>query len=201
MHWHLRFLGTIASVFLIVPASYGQLVSIDFDDGQGTGIAIDNFYDALGVSFQGAFWDDIFDGRPGTSSPLQVGSSDGARQPKAGNPIIALFSAPVDSVSISAIDVGFNDAQLDAYDSADNLVGSSTYEGLSELGNTLTAQDTSVLSVSGEDIRRIEFYQPLSVVSNDGVGFDNLTFNIVPEPGTLGLAVLTLLGFGLRIRF
>lgn len=172
-------------------AVQSDIVNIDFDDGTGAGMEIGNFYDSLGVSFSDAQWGSEFDGRPGTSSSFQIDSLSTPQFPKSNSPITATFSVLVDMVSISAIDVGFNDARLDAYDQlvGGNLIGSSTYEGLSLLGNTFTNIDTGVLTVSGNGIRRIEIYQPNSSVSNDGVSFDNLSYNVVPEPASIPLMV------------
>ncbi len=189
---------------LFQSTAHGGIISIDFDDGTGDGLEIGNFYQSLGITFIDAAWNDAFDTRPGSSSPFQLGSLSSSSQPKAGTPIVGVFSFDVDMVSISAIDVGFNDAQLDVYDSAvgGTLIASSIFEGVTELGNTGAGQDTGVLSVAVSGIRRFEIYQPKSDTPFDGVLFDNLSFNeanVVPEPATYGL-FLAMLGIGVCRR-
>ena len=187
---------TVFAIIMIGTAScaWGSVVFIDFNDGTGDGDAVGDFYAVLGITFADAAWSDRFAGRPGASSPFHLNSLSASGFPKIENPILGFFSSPVDMVMISAIDVGFNDARLDAYDSitGGNLIATSTYEGLTEIGNTLTDIDTGILSVSVPGIRRIELYQPNLNTSVDGVGFDSLAFNIVPEPASS----LILLGMG-----
>ncbi len=200
-----RLLATTMFVLALAatPSAQGGLISIDFNDGTGDGDAIGSFYAALGITFVEAVWSDRFDGRPGTSSPFHLDSLSTPELPKIDNPIIGLFSSSVDMVSISAIDVGFNDARLDVYDAitGGNLIGTSTYTGLTEFGNTLTGIDTGVLSVSVSGIRRIELYQPNSGISNDGMAFDNLSFNVVPEPTSITMVLVVFAGvFAIRSR-
>jgi len=185
--------------------SASAATSIDFDDGISAGDPIGNFYSDLGITFLNAEWSDRFNGRPGTSSPFRLSSVDSGNQPKVSSPIIGIFSSPVDMVSISAIDVGFNDARIDVYDAINggNLLGFDLYEGVSPLGNTFNPQDTEILSVSASGIMRFELYQPKSEVRNDGVAWDNLTYNPmtpVPEPSTSLLALGSILAGMLGAR-
>ncbi len=158
-----RLLATtmFALVLTTTSGSQGAVVSIDFNDGTADGNAIGGFYGSFGITFSDAVWSDRFVGRPGTSSPFHLDSLSTPELPKANNPIVGVFSSPVDMVSISAVDVGFNDARLDAYDAAigGNLIATSTYEGVTMLGNTLTSADTGILSVAEPGILRIELYQ------------------------------------------
>ena len=61
-------------VLAFSPTVRADLVDIDFNDGTGNGIAIDDFYASLGITFENARWSDRFSGRPGTSAPLHLDS-------------------------------------------------------------------------------------------------------------------------------
>lgn len=182
-------------------------VTINFDDVglSSDGDPIDNHYSALGVTFSNAEWNDRFDTRPGTTSLFQITSVADGEFPKSSNPLIAVFDGIVDMVSISAIDVGFNDSRIDAYDAVvgGNLIGFDVYEGLTEFGNSLGLGDTSILTIAVAGIRRIELYQPKSDSTADGTGWDNLEYSIspVPVPAAIwlfGTALIGLVGFSKR---
>ena len=173
-------------------------VTIDFNDGVN-GSDVGAFYSSLGVSFSNAEWNDLAAGY--APDPLSTGLrlvADGANlQPKLGSPIVATFTIDIYSASIIANSVNANGARVVAYDSVSggNVVDAHEVIGIS--GNT-SATANFTLNVSGSGIRRLEFFQPRSVES-EGVLFDNLTFDTVPEPSSM-----LLLGIGslsvLRLR-
>ncbi len=172
------------------PAAFSALVNIGFDDGAGNGVLIEDFYASLGADFQKAVWfqdTTPLAPRPGSTPPFEIRHADTGSQPKSTDPIVILFSHPVSMVTITAIDVGFNDAQMDAYDSVAGgiLLDSSTYEGVTALGNEGDANDTGILTVAGGAIQRVELFQPFSVQANDGLSFDNLSFLPIPEPSSV----------------
>ena len=188
-------------LFGVVPAAHAAMININFNDGQAEA-PIHDFYSSFGITFVNAKWSTSFtEPRPGVSAPLILSSISDDSQMKETNPILGIFTSSVNSITISAIDVGYNDARIDAYDAAGNLVGFDFYEGLSPIGNTMTPQDTSVLSVSGAGIVCFELYQPMSVEARDGLGWDNLSFKPVPVPATILLFGTGIAGLaGTRLR-
>ena len=124
----------------ITAASAHASTTIGFEDATGDGIAIGNSYLSQGLTFSNAKWYKYTGTpRPGQSGEFGILSIADGSFPKSGDPIVGVFTSPVDMVSIQAIDVGFNNATLDVYDAAagGNKLGSVTYSGHSELGNTL----------------------------------------------------------------
>jgi hypothetical protein len=177
----------VLALLLLLPSG-ARAVAIDFDDGTGDGDAIGSFYAGLGATFPNGVWfEDMTPAapRPGVSPPFELRHDTLGSQPTSADPIVIVFSSSVSQVEIDAIDVGFNDARLDAYDAVGggSLVGFDVYEGTTSLGNEGDADDTDRLSVTAAGIRRVELYQPLAVQGNDGLSFDDLAFT-VPEPAS-----------------
>lgn len=192
---------------LFVGISQTQAVTINFDDGT-TNTSIDNHYSSLGVTFLNAQWVNVllppFDGVDdhfGASLPLviqAVSTADGnPRRIDETNAIIGIFSIPVTSISITALDVGGSHARIKAYDT---LVGGTPIAEDTVFGINLSApglppvfgpgdNNFQTLTVSAPYIKRFELYQPdvHPIFRGDGVWFDNLEYNPIPEPSTIFL--------------
>ena len=100
-------------------------------------------------------------------------------------PETILFSSPVTFVSIYAGDDASQIFTMEAFDSGGLSVASDS--------NTNVPGSYVQLSVSGADIKSV-------VIQGSSTGgtyvFDDLTFNTIPEPTTLALATLAVLGIG-----
>src|SRR5438132_1604415 len=74
-------------------------------------------YIAQGVSFVDASFA-VVSGLPGASDGLGINDPDDGAFQKPNSPIVAIFTDPQNSVSITALDVGNNGVEIDAYDAA-----------------------------------------------------------------------------------
>ena len=170
---------------------------LDFNDGTNLS-DIGSFYSALGVSFTTGEWNStnaagvVYD--PLSTGLRLSGDSSGGNQfrPKQTNPISFTFAFEVSNVSLIANNVNENGARIDLYDSVTggNLVGTNAVFGAQ--GNL---ESNFVLGASGIGVRRVEIYQPGSF-SQEGVVFDNLTFDAspIPEPSSAMLLGIGCLG-------
>jgi hypothetical protein len=183
-------LGLLLSGSIIAPAA----TFIDFNDGT-SGSDITSFYSTQGVTFTNGEWNNLITGyipHPDSTGLRIVG--DGANfQPKAGTPISLTFDTPMVTVSIIANNVNANGARLDLYDAA---VGGNLVSFDQVVGASSSLDSNFVLNATGSGILRAELYQPFSV-EVEGVLFDNLQFDSVPEPAA---ALLSLLGVGTLLR-
>jgi len=172
-------------------AAPAQAVTINFDDGV-INTPIGGFYSVSGITFSNAKWVTNF-GLPGTSGPLGLADNSGFPffTPPT-SPIVGVFNIASNLVSIAMFDVGMAGAQLVAYDS---VIGGSVVSSDSFTGIGQGVGQFGTLSVSGPGILRIELSQIVDgdqLSPKDGMGWDNLTFQPVPEPSTM-----LLLGSGL----
>lgn len=156
--------------------------TIYFDDGT-VGPPIGSFYSGQGITFANASWIVPDQGQYGMCLVDITDDGDNSPYtPTSTSPIVGTFSTPQFTVSILALDVGMAGATLNVYDSAvgGNLLASDTFMGVG-----LGVGVSHTLVVTAPNIVRFELFQPspTHLSQNDGVFFDNLTFE-VPEPSS-----------------
>lgn len=170
-------------IFLVIlsltPVSRAALVTIDFDD-LSAGVDVGVAYAALGVTFQNAEVTTLNGGRPGATAPNTVFHSVDGGVIDPSDPIIAVFAAAVSSVSVAGFDVGTDGIVLNAFDATSG--GS-----LVDFAQSAGGGDNLVLTVSGQNILRVEFSKLANDFPGDGVTFDNFAFTPVPLPAAFPL--------------
>ena len=114
----MRFLRWLTLVGFVAAAVAGQAVAttIDFDD-LGDNVVVGAHYAGLGVTFVDAETGP-FGGLPGGTPPRAIVHDTLFSTFGPANPIVALFSSPVTSVSLTGIDVGAAGFLMTAYDAA-----------------------------------------------------------------------------------
>ncbi len=186
----------LISVFPLLISVTGQvqadLVTIDFNDGT-VGNPINAFYSSNHTTFSNAEWYFFSGAGASDSDGLDIRSILNGTAIPPTDPIVATFDISLDLVTILAVDVGELGAQLDVFDSVTggNLLGSDSAFGVGGgVDNNL------ILSVSSAGIRRIELYQPnrINLTQGDGVRFDNLTIQTIPEPSSLLFCAICVIG-------
>jgi hypothetical protein len=195
---HLTVFACIVAVLASVPAA--AQTTIDFNDGTQS-VAIGAFYAGLGVTFSNASWDGFVspnEGDVGAGGLKMVANVGDRFQPKADNPIVAIFAADVFAISIRGLNVGANGARIVAFDIFNAVLGMSEAFGVG-----LGVDNHPLLSINAAGIRRVEFYQPESVMI-EGMLWDNLVFEarqtVVPEPVTMVLMATGLAGLAVVRR-
>ena len=175
---------------LFVGATNAELININFDELDFNYVVGDHYETNLGVTFEDAlvkFWGHL----PGGTPRMTIAHTQSCYKPQPDDPIEAIFTTTVSSISLTALGFGENGAVLKAYDADGNLLG--TDQAFGQYGGS---GNYSTLSVAAAGIKRVEFSQILNLNNyDDGVIFDNFEFNTsasVPEPGST-----TLLGLGL----
>jgi hypothetical protein len=200
-------ISNIVSATLLALATVGggaasaEIVSIDFDDGVA-GSAVGDSYAGLGVTFANTNFTDNF-GILGSSGGLAINSSTSGNFFGPDAPLIATFSVLVDRVTIRALDPGFADVRLEAYDATNKLIAFDQY-----LDGGSIMREFRDLTVSGAGIASFRVFQPETVKGSnrygDGAFFDNLSFNkvgaAVPEPATWGMMILGFAAIGAAMR-
>jgi hypothetical protein len=193
-----KLLGSLAA--LTFSASlYAAPVTIDFDD-LSDGDSVGSNYASQGVTFVDAVIDTANGSLPGGSGPNAISHLTSIYQPQPLDPIEAIFSTAVSSVSLTGIDVGDAGFVLTAFDSSNNQVATDRV-----FGSDWGIGEYYTLTLTGLDIVRITFSQ-VGYVYYDGIVFDNLTFEpvaAVPLPAAawlFGSALLGFVGFGTRKR-
>lgn len=190
-----RALGITFSLMAVLVGGAKGATTITFNDGtHGTNVT--TFYSALGVTFLNGEWSNFSAGytpHP-DSTGLRIVGDGGDFQPTAGSPIVLTFASPMVSVSIIANNVNANGARLELYDAE---VGGSLVGFDQVVGPSGSTNSNFVLSSSGSGVRRVELFQPLSV-ETEGVLFDNLQFDAIPEPTSMMLLGLGTIGFSSR---
>jgi hypothetical protein len=184
---------TMAAVLLSVSGlANAGLIEIDFDD-LSNGTVVGNNYLTQGVSFVDASITSI--PLAGISAPNGINRL-GSYNFDQNNPITAIFSTLVSSVSLSGYDVGSAGFIMKAYDMQ---VGGNLLQTVSFVGPDIGIGTNHTLSLNIGGIRRVEFSQIL-VGGGDGVVFDNFSFNTaeVPEPSTLAIFALGIMGLASR---
>lgn len=173
-----KVLIAILSFLFLANSANATVISINFEDATPSTL-LDNFYSSLGVTFVDALVT-LQGGLAGGSGSNTIVNVNGAAH-DASEPLQAIFSNAVSSVSIKGLDVGVNGFALVAFDSdgvqvdAQQVVGTST--GFNEF---------YTLTVNAANIHRVEFYQAFDILA-EGIIFDDFSFTLatVNAPSTL----------------
>ena len=138
------------------------------------------------MTFKNAATDTYF-WLPGVSPPNAITDAGFDNAPQPTNPIEAVFSMPVSTVTLTGLDVGSNGFLLRAYDSVDTLIASQQAIGVGFSSGPVTSFD---LTVNAPDIRRVAFSQVQNALPGDVIVFDNFSF----EPVGTNSAVFSITG-------
>ncbi len=164
-------LAVVALLCMLPAMSFAQTATNNFNDGTGHDVKIPmNQY--AGLTMSNAVWTTFSSSYTlGVDAGVAGGGNNWAF-PGTASPIEILFDSLVNSVSITAIDVGDNGAQLEAF-SGGTSVG--TDNAVASPGPI-----TTDLTVSAASIDRIELSQHLYPAgAGDGVVFDDLIYTLV----------------------
>jgi hypothetical protein len=188
-------LSAIAVAIGLTSTAYAATVEIDFDE-LTPGIDVGATYAASGVTFVDARVYSIA-GLVGGSQPYGIVHSALVTEPVPTNPIKAIFSSDVASVSLTGINVGANGFLLKAFDSQ---TGGALLDSEQVFGTDAGSGQFFTLTVAAAGIRRVEFSLVQNTI-NDGLVFDDFSFETaVPLPASLplfatGVGALGLLGW------
>lgn len=164
-------LAAVVLPFILPAMSFA--VTNDFNDGTGHDVIIPtNHY--IGLTFNNAAWTTFGGKTLGVDAGVTGGGNNWAF-PGTSSPIVIAFDLPANSVSITAIDVGQNGVQLEAFSGASSV-------GTDNAGGP-PGPLTVGLTVNAASIDRIELTQHLINESSpiqDGVVFDDLIYTLAP---------------------
>ena len=192
---------SISSCLLLLPLVGVSRLSadvVDFEDGAGHDVVIPSQQYA-GLTISNAVWirsgQQFHDGNYGLGVDAGVVGHNNWAFPGTTSPIVIEFDQAVATVAIDVFDVEDRGARLAAFDSHGALLGADSVSA------TVGSPIDVTLGFSGQDIRRIELSQLVNNTNNgDGIGWDNLSFTSVPEPGASALVGIGLMAMALRRR-
>jgi len=200
MTFHLNILKicTVSVALFFAAPAQAVPVTINFD-GLSDGDVVGDSFVGDGVTFVDAIVS--ASSLTGVSDPNSIIHTDLLSLPIQSDPIQALFSSAVSSVSLTGLDVGISGFSFRAFDATTggNLVDSTQIDGIGPgVDNFVTLTLTNAL------IRRVEFSLNLNdsdvaTTNGDGIQFDNLVFDLAPVSSVPIPAALPLFGTGLAV--
>ncbi|MGB5177133.1 MAG: hypothetical protein WBP44_00240, partial [Gammaproteobacteria bacterium] len=111
----------LVSIVIVTPiTSFAAPITINFDELGTSSVTVGDYYLASGVTFEDAITTGSLTGGSGTTAIFHATNTN---KPQPDNPIAAIFSSSVSSVSLTGLDVGTAGFLFSAYDVSDSLLG------------------------------------------------------------------------------